>query len=273
MELLKFIQQLENQPNKRRKAIIVRAFQQLGLRPKIEPYIFEGFSGENIYVDLGSGPKTIIVDAHSDAYPGSPGANDDASGVAVCLDVARKLKSQRLSHKVRILITDQEEDVYAGGGIGVRAYVKRHGVADIVGVINLELVGAGDSVALWPVSSKNKNSLLLRLLRLSLFSLGLYHEEVGYFPDIESDYYTFLEMGVKNSFAMATFHRRDAKLLRKFVSNPLWSYAKYKMGLIPIPKLFTRYHNEEDKSIYLNEAILQKMSTLVYRVVTMLDKN
>ena len=273
MELLKFIQQLEGQPNSRRKAIIVKEFQRLGLKPIVEPYTHGRFSGENIYVDLGSGPKMIIVDAHSDTYPGSPGANDDASGVAVCVDIARKLKSQRLSHKVRILITDQEEDVYAGGGIGVQAYVKKHGVSDIAGVINLELVGAGDSVALWPVTRKNKNSLLLRLLRLSLRSLGIYHEEAGYFPAIESDYYTFQEMGVRNSFAMATFHKKDAKALRGFVSKPLWSYAKHKMGLLPMPAIFTRYHNENDKSIYLNEAILQKMSLLVYRVITMLDKS
>ena len=85
--------------------------------------------------------------------------------------------------------------------------------------------------------------------------------------------HTFQEMGVPTSFAMAPIQRTDAKALRSFISRPLWSYAKHKMGLIPIPAIFTRYHNEPDPSISLHDALLQKMSELVYQVVTMLDKS
>lgn len=272
MKLLKFIQQLEGKPDSQRKALIIKASRQLGLRARIERYTFKGFSGENIVIDIGSGTKTIIVCAHSDAYPGSPGANDDASGVAVCLDVARKLKNQKLSHKVKIIIFDQEEDVYAGGGIGSQAYVERHGVSDIAGVINLELVGAGDAIVLWPVMPATRNSLLLRLIRLAISSLGLYHQEAGYFEDTEADFYSFLENGVTNSCAIATFHKKEAKILRSTITRPIWSYAKYVMGLMPLLTILKHYHNKDDSSVHLNEPILQKVSQLVYRTVTMLDK-
>jgi len=52
----------------------------------------------------------VGIACHFDAVPNSPGANDDASAVAVCLDVLRKVKENPLKNiGVRGLFFDQEE--------------------------------------------------------------------------------------------------------------------------------------------------------------------
>ena len=45
----------------------------------------DDLTGENIIVRFGHGEKKIVVGAHYDAVEGSPGADDNGSGVAVVL--------------------------------------------------------------------------------------------------------------------------------------------------------------------------------------------
>src|SRR5262245_50424512 len=45
---------------------------------------FEG-EGENFIVDVGSGERVVVLIAHHDAVPGSPGANDNAAAVGILL--------------------------------------------------------------------------------------------------------------------------------------------------------------------------------------------
>jgi Zn-dependent M28 family amino/carboxypeptidase len=60
----------------------------IGWTPQL--HVYPG--GANVYATipatLGAGP-TVILGAHLDTIAGSPGANDDASGAAVVLAVAR----------------------------------------------------------------------------------------------------------------------------------------------------------------------------------------
>jgi hypothetical protein len=58
-------------------------------------------------VNLVAGDGDIIVGAHFDTVPGSPGANDNASGIAVMLELARLLPDSRL----RFVGFDNEEHV------------------------------------------------------------------------------------------------------------------------------------------------------------------
>jgi Zn-dependent M28 family amino/carboxypeptidase len=61
----------------------------------------------------------LIVAAHYDTVPGSPGADDNASALAVLLDVAQRIKQTSLSRPVHfIAFCLEEEDL-----VGSRAYV------------------------------------------------------------------------------------------------------------------------------------------------------
>lgn len=87
--------------------------------------------------------KRIIVSAHYDAV-GGPGASDNASGVAVMLEVARYFASMKQAPVCEI-------DFVAFGAeeaavLGSRVYVTRHGkaLADVELLFNMDTLGSGD---------------------------------------------------------------------------------------------------------------------------------
>lgn len=51
----------------------------------------------------------ILIGAHYDAVPGTPGADDNATGVAVLLELARAFASQPAAHPIRLIAFDLEE--------------------------------------------------------------------------------------------------------------------------------------------------------------------
>jgi len=77
------------------------------------PYEIRG--REYRIVSLLFGPETgerIVVGAHYDAPPGSPGANDNASGVAGLLELAHALSSTAPSKAVELVAYPVEEPPY-----------------------------------------------------------------------------------------------------------------------------------------------------------------
>lgn len=88
----------------------------------------------------GRGAEILVVGAHLDSVDGSPGANDNASGSAVVLELARALAGVPTSAELRFILFGAEEN----GLIGSRAYVQRLSDAErgrMVGMINLDMVG------------------------------------------------------------------------------------------------------------------------------------
>jgi Zn-dependent M28 family amino/carboxypeptidase len=51
----------------------------------------------------------ILIGAHYDAVPGTPGADDNATGVAVLLELARLFASKPIRYPVRLVAFDMEE--------------------------------------------------------------------------------------------------------------------------------------------------------------------
>jgi hypothetical protein len=84
----------------------------------------------------------LIIAAHYDAVAGSPGADDNASGVAAILEAARRLSRLSLNHPVQFIAFGLEEENL----IGSRAYVSRlmREKRPIHGAIVLECVGFTD---------------------------------------------------------------------------------------------------------------------------------
>lgn len=84
----------------------------------------------------------IVIGAHYDAVAGSPGADDNASGVAVLLELARFLTQQPARFPIRLVAFDQEEY----GLLGSRAYaedLKQQG-QPVRLMISLEMLGYRD---------------------------------------------------------------------------------------------------------------------------------
>ncbi|MEM9137550.1 MAG: M20/M25/M40 family metallo-hydrolase [Cyanobacteria bacterium P01_F01_bin.42] len=83
--------------------------------------------------------RPVIIGAHYDTVPGTCGADDNASGVAVLLTLAETLYSQPLKTPVRLIAFDLEEY----GLLGSHAYVEsiKANKEKVQLVVSLEMLG------------------------------------------------------------------------------------------------------------------------------------
>lgn len=93
---------------------------------------------------ITSPDEFIIAGAHYDTTIGSPGADDNASGVAVLLEIARELHGRHLSRSVRLVVFPNEERPYgrtelSGSYISARDSAEKE--ENIIGMMSLEMLG------------------------------------------------------------------------------------------------------------------------------------
>ena len=75
----------------------------VGLQTRSQRYMARGRSFRNVIANLGpNDAPLVVVGAHYDTYGHLPGADDNASGVAGVLEIARLLKAQETRLKMRI---------------------------------------------------------------------------------------------------------------------------------------------------------------------------
>jgi Zn-dependent M28 family amino/carboxypeptidase len=90
-------------------------FQELGLAVREDSYLLHGKEMSNLVAEIigASNPgEIVVVGAHYDSISGSPGANDNGSGVAAVLELARLLKDARPARTVRLIAFVNEEPPY-----------------------------------------------------------------------------------------------------------------------------------------------------------------
>ncbi len=89
----------------------------------------DGKQFQNIEAELrgtGDASRIIIVGAHYDTAGGLPGANDNASGVAATLQLARLLSGARLKSTIRwVFFTNEEPPYFQTAAMGSMVYAKR----------------------------------------------------------------------------------------------------------------------------------------------------
>lgn len=92
--------------------------------------------------------EVIVVGAHYDSALKTPGANDNGSGVAAALEIAKLLKGKELKRTVRIVFFANEEETYFSGSLhnewmGSRQYAKltKGRKDEIVAMLSLETMG------------------------------------------------------------------------------------------------------------------------------------
>lgn len=108
--------------------------------------VTEEVQGRNVIAKRGSQYPLAVVGAHYDSVPGSPGANDNASGTVTVLELARQLANNPLSEQIWFVFFDGEED----GLWGSRRFVEQNPeiVRGLKGMLNLDMVGVNVSGAL-----------------------------------------------------------------------------------------------------------------------------
>jgi len=94
----------------------------------------------NVVASLaGRSGARVLLGAHVDSVEGSPGANDNASGVAAALEAARLLRSPTPPWTVEVAAFGAEE----GGLFGSAAYARSERGRGLSAMLNLDMVGVG----------------------------------------------------------------------------------------------------------------------------------
>jgi Peptidase family M28/PA domain len=99
----------------------------------------------NVIAQLGEGPSVVMIGAHLDSVLDGPGINDNGSGVAAVLEVARGIAAAGVPDgwALRIGLWGAEEF----GTIGSRAYADGD-LAGIVAYLNLDMTGSVNGATL-----------------------------------------------------------------------------------------------------------------------------
>jgi hypothetical protein len=89
---------------------IERSFRDAGLEARRDGYEAGGKLCESVEAEIpGATPGVIIIGAHYDSVAGCPGANDNGSGVAALLALARRYAEKGSAHTVRFVAFPNEE--------------------------------------------------------------------------------------------------------------------------------------------------------------------
>lgn len=90
------------------------------------PYETRGNTVANLEVTrAGRSDEIVLVGAHYDSVFGSPGANDNGSGVAAMLELSRYLAAQQPKQTVRfVAFVNEEPPFFKTASMGSRVYMK-----------------------------------------------------------------------------------------------------------------------------------------------------
>lgn len=124
---------------------IETSFSKVGLKPRRDTYDLNGQSCHNIEVEIrGSSPQIVVVGAHYDSVAGCPAANDNGSGVAAMLALARRFAGRSTSSTLRfVAFVNEEPPYFLSSQMGSYVYAQRCKQRGdrIVGMISLETIG------------------------------------------------------------------------------------------------------------------------------------
>lgn len=130
---------------------IESSFSSTGLKPQRISYDLEGRACHNIEVEIrGTRPEIVLIGAHYDSVFGSPGANDNGSGVAAMLALARRFAdlNRRLTqtpyNTLRfVAFVNEEPPFFQSSQMGSFVYASRCKARGdrISAMISLETIG------------------------------------------------------------------------------------------------------------------------------------
>ena len=101
-------------------------------------------AGHGTGAGSGKSPDVFVVGAHYDSVLGSPGANDNGSGVAALLEISRLLAGSRPATTLRLVaFVNEEPPFFRWRSMGSMVYARRARKRGdrITGMISLETIG------------------------------------------------------------------------------------------------------------------------------------
>lgn len=230
--------------------------------------LHEYATGTNAIVDLGNRQQRIGLGSHYDRVPASAGANDNGSAVAVCMDIIERFLAapdERLG--IRVFFFDEEET----GLRGSQAYVREFGVQNLQAVINMELVGIGDQLALWPVKDSDEG-LLLAAFESVAASLGHPTARFDKIVTNTADHVSFRQSGMKDCFTITCITDQEIALATQYFAalargadhEELW-------GILSQATIFQHYHRPTDTADRLHASALTMAADTIWQTILRLQ--
>jgi hypothetical protein len=259
---------LAGRSNPERARLTEEAFRGRGVPVTRIPYRTVEGAGVNLFAEIGSGPRVLLLAGHHDAVPGSPGANDNAAAVGILLALWERLVADPPRHlTVRLAVFGDEER----GMLGSRVYARTAPLGDLVGVVSLELCGIGDSLALWDVTPALEAGPLVQAWVGVVEALGYRRDETYHLaqpvPFFGSDHRPLADRGVPG-VGLTVVPTAAAEALRAFI------YGGVRGVLVPParrPPPFTTYHTAGDGPDTLEPAALARVGAVLEGLVRALD--
>jgi hypothetical protein len=239
------------------------SFSRAGLRTRRDSYDIRGQACHNIEAEIpgslqgaasteataakaavSSAPPIMVIGAHYDSVFGSPGANDNGTGVAATLALARRFASAKPKHTLRfVAFVNEEPPYFLSGEMGSQVYARRckERGDKISAMISLETIGYFSDA---PNSQTYPSP-----------GLGLFYPKVGNFIGFVSNVHS----GRLLRRVIALF-RKHAKIpsegasLPAFIPGVSWSdqWSFWQHGYLAImvtdtaPFRYPYYHSSDD---------------------------
>lgn len=122
-----------------------------GLTVTRQPFTVQALSCHNLEAEIRGTAlpgEIVVVGAHYDSAAGTPGANDNATGVAALLELARRFAPQRPARTLRFVAFANEEPPYfqtSAMGSWIYAHGCRKRNENLTAVLSLETIGYFDT--------------------------------------------------------------------------------------------------------------------------------
>ena len=195
----------------------------------------------------------ILLIAHLDTTPFSPGASDDGHGVAILLEIAQILQTNSSLNNTVILLFASSEETYLQGSL---AFITEHRWAkDVKLVINLDTGGlSGPSLLI--KTSPESGWLIQEYAKADSYAAG--SSAIEFFRNLESDFTdfdVFIAAGISGYDFNYTFDRLEHTPLDNIGNLDLSSIQHQGYHVLSLVRHFGNLNLEDPKEpnpIYFN---------------------
>lgn len=252
MAILSHIEYLEKQNKAGRLQYIKDYLQKIAVEFIVEPYD----TGKNLYLQLGKDkPKRMAIASHYDTVPNSPGANDNGSAIAICLEITAWYAQNPLNNLGLDIFFFDEEERYMRGSKAF--WANREPSPDLLGLYNLEMVGQGSRFALWNLN-EHSQGIALQAFEDTCAQSGIPCQRFDQIITNYADHQSFKEAGVSEAFSITCISEQDLLVAQQYyLALAKGANISELQSLMQTAPLFAHYHSPSDQSIYLEEDALQ----------------
>jgi Peptidase family M28 len=248
------------------------SFSRAGLQTRRDSYDIHGQACHNIEAEIpGARPEILLIGAHYDSVFGSPGANDNGSGVAAMLALARRFADKKPKHTLRfVAFVNEEPPYFLSDEMGSFIYAGRCKARGdkISGMISLETIGYFSDA---PHSQTYPSP-----------GLGIFYPKVGNFIGFVSDVHSRALLR-----RVVALFRKHAKIPSEGAALPAfipgvswsdqWSFWRYGYPGIMVtdtaPFRYPHYHSSSDTPDKLDYDRFTLVVSGMEKVIEDLDKS